>query len=132
MRLLSYLITIPIAVALILFAISNQGMVVVELWPLPFASRPLPLYTIVLVPAAVAFFLGGLIVWLGGTRTRRLARQRKRAVENLRAELGRVQASKTRMDQAMAKASEAQRIEAATRGAEEVARRELPSPDRAA
>lgn len=132
MRILSYLITIPLAVALVLFAISNQEMVVVELWPLPFASRPLPLYTIVLVPAAIAFFLGGLIVWMGGSHTRRVARQRKRAIANLRAELERLQASKARVDQAMARVTEARRIEAATDGARDAARRELPSPDRAA
>ena len=47
-------------------------------------------------------------------------------------ELERLQASKNRVDQAMARVNEARRIEAATDGARDAARRELPSPDRAA
>ena len=132
MRIFSYLITVPLALALVLFAVSNQQMIVVQLWPLPFESRELPLYTIVLVPAVLAFFLGGIVAWIGGGRARRLARQRKRALDALRDELQRVQAGKSRVDQAMTKMAEARRVETVSQGAQDAARRELPAPDRAA
>ena len=119
----------PIAVAIVLFAVSNEGQVVtISLWPLPFESPELPVYSVVLIPAVAAFFAGGFVAWVNGGRHRRLARQRARQVAHLRAELNRLQASKARVDEAMARVSESARLKAASAGADAAARRELPAP----
>ena len=129
LRYLSWIITVPIGVALVLFAVSNEGQVVtISLWPLPFQSPELPVYSVVLIPAVVTFFAGGFVAWVNGGRYRRLARQRARQVNHLRAELNRVQASKARVDEAMARVSESARLKAASAGADATARRELPTP----
>jgi uncharacterized integral membrane protein len=72
---LRLLVTLPLLLVVVLFAVVNRQAVAVNFWPLPWAMD-LPLYAV----AFGAFFLGavsgGLAVWLGGVRKRRRERQR--------------------------------------------------------
>ena len=72
------LITLPLLLLVVVFAVMNRQVVEVDFWPLPFHPR-IPLSAI----AFMAFFLGavsgGLAVWLGGVRKRR--RERRRVAE---------------------------------------------------
>ena len=97
------LVALPVGLLVILFAVSNRGMVEVTLDPLPGAVS-LPLALIVLGMGLVGFVAGGLVVWLGQGRHRRLAREARRHVEALKAELGMVKAAHVHPPAAAAKA----------------------------
>ena len=86
LRVLSWLIAVPLALAMMAFAVANRGAVSVAFDPLPFAFH-LPLYA-----ALLAMFLAGLTIgagaaWLVGARWRRLARRRRRAIHALEREV---------------------------------------------
>lgn len=80
-RLLSWIILTPLAVVIVVFAVSNRGFVVVELWPLPF-TWGLPLFLVVLAGALAGFVLGAALAWIGGGKTRRRARAKARELES--------------------------------------------------
>ncbi len=74
MKLLSWIIMVPVAFIVIVFAISNRAIIDVDLWPL-LAPRAMPLSGIVLGAAGIGFFCGALITWISAARSRRRARQ---------------------------------------------------------
>ncbi len=90
MRLVHWVVTIPAAVILAVFAISNREAVAVALWPLPVAVAT-PLYFVVLVMLLVGFLAGELVAWINAGRSRRLARERQRRIEALERELAATQ-----------------------------------------
>lgn len=75
MRYIAWIITIPFALLLLSFAISNREVVTLGLWPLPFRIDA-PLYLVALLPLLLGALIGGAIVWFGrlatGMRMRRL------------------------------------------------------------
>ena len=74
------LLTLPVLVLLVLFAISNTGPVRLGIWPTDW-SIELPVAVAVLGAAAVSFVIGGILVWLGELGRRR---QLRRALQNVR------------------------------------------------
>jgi uncharacterized integral membrane protein len=64
----------PFVIVLVLFALSNTQTVRLSLWPTDFAVDT-PLSIAILAAMAVAFLLGGLMLWLSGIATRRRARR---------------------------------------------------------
>ncbi|MBP2299938.1 lipopolysaccharide assembly protein LapA domain-containing protein [Azospirillum picis] len=91
MRHLSWIITIPVALVAILFAISNRGIVTLSLWPLPFTLEA-PVYIATLVALLLGFLAGGFIVWNSQRRHRRRARREGNRVLYLERELKEAQA----------------------------------------
>lgn len=77
MRVLSWLIGLPVAAVAVVFAVVNRRPVDVELWPLPWTVA-LPLFVLVLGALAVGLVTGGVIVWISGARARRRARAEAR------------------------------------------------------
>lgn len=73
-RFASWLIGFPLAVTAALFAVSNKGMAVFALWPLPFTLEA-PLYLATLAALVVGFVAGGFIAWFGQGGARRKARR---------------------------------------------------------
>lgn len=75
MRYIAWIITIPFALLLLSFAISNREMVTLGLWPLPFRIDA-PVYLVALLPLLFGVVIGGLVLWFGrfatGLRMRRL------------------------------------------------------------
>ena len=82
MRILSSSIGIVLGLAIILFALSNRQPVDLGFWPLD-GRISLPLFAPVLVCAFVAFFVGGVVAWMSGSRWRRTARRRGRRIQEL-------------------------------------------------
>ena len=76
-RLLYLLITFPLAVFCVLFAVSNREMALLELWPFP-NQVPLPLWVLGLGALFAGFLFGGLITWLASGRSRAAGRQAAR------------------------------------------------------
>ena len=75
MRYIAWIVTIPFALLLLSFAISNREAVTLGLWPLPFRIDA-PVYLVALLPLLFGVVIGGLVLWFGrfatGLRMRRL------------------------------------------------------------
>lgn len=80
LRILSWIVGIPIAAAIVAFAVANRGSVKLSLLPLPFEIE-LPLYLVALGAMLAGLILGGLIACLSAGRLRRRARQSAREAE---------------------------------------------------
>jgi uncharacterized integral membrane protein len=89
-------IATPFLLLLVLFALSNTVPVHLRLWPTDYALE-LPLSLAVLGAMAIAFVLGGTLVWLSELAQRRRARRAEHAVRLLEAQ---VQELKARLPQA--------------------------------
>ncbi|MCH7487888.1 MAG: DUF1049 domain-containing protein [Proteobacteria bacterium] len=72
MRLLSWIILLPVALAVIAFSAANREPVALDLWPLPFTAEP-PVFLIILLAVFAGFVWGGLVVWISAARRRRRA-----------------------------------------------------------
>ncbi len=90
-RLVHWVVTVPVAVVAVLFAVSNRAGVTVSLWPLP-GRLEAPLYLVVLLALVVGFLVGELVAWINGGRARRAARARARRIAALERELAATQA----------------------------------------
>ncbi len=86
MRYLSWIITLPIALCAVLFAISNRDSVTFALWPTPFTLEA-PIYLATLLALAVGFVAGGFIAWANQHRNRARARRAEDRVFYLEREL---------------------------------------------
>ncbi len=81
-RFLKALIGLPVAVAVVVFAVSNRQTASVSLWPLPFEIDT-PVFFLALAPLVLGVFLGGVAAWLAGGKSRRLSRERARQLKTL-------------------------------------------------
>lgn len=94
MRHLSWIVTVPVTVLAVVFAVANREEIALRFWPLPW-SVDLPVYLIVLGSLLAGFLAGGFVAWVAGAPRRRRARQtaeRARALAREVAELRRRQA----------------------------------------
>jgi uncharacterized integral membrane protein len=80
------LIALPFLVLLVLFALSNTAPVHMQFWPTDYALE-LPLSLAILGGMAIAFLLGGLVVWVSELGQRRRARRAEHAVRLLEAQV---------------------------------------------
>lgn len=74
MRHLSWIVTLPIALFAVLFAISNREAVVFALWPTPFTLEA-PAYLATLLALLAGFVAGGFVAWANQHRNRVRARR---------------------------------------------------------
>ena len=80
------LLTAPLVLLLLLFALSNRQMVQVALWPTDW-SVDVMLSVVVLGAAAIAFLLGALTVWLSEMARRGRLRRAEQRVALLEEQL---------------------------------------------
>lgn len=71
---ISWIITLPITVIAVIFAISNLNDIAVGFWPLE-GTFSLPLYIAVLASFVVGFVCGGVVLWFSAGKVRRRARK---------------------------------------------------------
>jgi uncharacterized integral membrane protein len=90
-KLVHWLVTAPLTLLLIDFAVSNLGRVPVSLWPFSDVALA-PLWLVVLAALLVGFLFGELVAWINGRHWRREARRRARRIEALERELAATQA----------------------------------------
>lgn len=79
-------VTLVLAILLGIFAIANPQPVTLSLWPLPHDAA-LSLWQAVLLPAALAFVAGALVVWCAHWRMRRRLAQLEQAARLMEAEI---------------------------------------------
>ncbi|GAA0594376.1 LapA family protein [Caenispirillum bisanense] len=80
MKVIRWLIGLPLAVVAIVFAVANRDPVTVELWPFPWTAT-LPLYLLSLGTLAVGMIVGGLLAWASGGRRRAQTRRERKGQE---------------------------------------------------
>src|SRR5258706_8345857 len=86
MKRLSLIITIPLLLAFVVFAVSNRQRVELNLWPF-FVLQDVPLFLLALGMLAVGALAGALWMWLPLTRWRLRARSHERRIVELEAAL---------------------------------------------
>jgi uncharacterized integral membrane protein len=87
-RFVNSVIAVIVAVAVILFAVSNRQEVEITLWPLPFQANA-GVYAVVLVAVLVGFIAGMIATWMVGGGARRERRRLRGQVRDLEQSLGR-------------------------------------------
>ena len=90
MKLVHWLVAVPVALLLIIFAVSNREVVTVTFWPLPVVFGA-PLWLVVLLAALVGFLFGEFVAWVNGRRWRRDSRRKTRRIDALERELAATQ-----------------------------------------
>lgn len=80
------LITLPILLVLVLFALSNTAPVQIGIWPTGLSLHA-PLSLVILGGMAIAFLLGGFLVWFAELGQRRRARKAERTIDLLEAQV---------------------------------------------
>lgn len=99
MRVIGWIVGLPVAVLVLMFAVANRGPVTVSLDPFdtaaPTAFVELPLFLILFATLFLGVLVGGAAVWFGQGRHRRAARQARtearlyrQEAETLKAERG--------------------------------------------
>ncbi len=94
MNILSWIIGLPVAVAVVLFALSNRQDVTLGFWPWDGAIL-LPAYLLALVPLLAGFLLGTASAAVRGLRYRRAARVEAKRAAALQRELDALKAQPT-------------------------------------
>ncbi len=88
---LRWLITLPLAIVLVVFAVNNRALVEVDLWPLGFVVT-WPLFVFAFLGVSVGLLVGALFAWISGGTTRKIARQRKAQIRELESKVRTMQA----------------------------------------
>lgn len=91
MNRLAWIVTVPIAIAIVLFAVVNRADVALSLWPLPWEIQA-PLFLFTLGAIVFGFFFGALVTWISGGRTRQRLRHAQRELAEAQALLKQAQA----------------------------------------
>jgi uncharacterized integral membrane protein len=85
-RLAGWIVGLPLALLLVVFAVANRHEIRLELWPLPFAVD-LPAYLAVFGAALIGLVIGAAATWLAGSRGRSRARGDRRRAAGLERQL---------------------------------------------
>lgn len=86
MNRLVWIITLPVALLVILFALMNRQEVTLSLWPLPWDIAA-PLFLFTLGAIVFGFLFGALAAWVSGGHTRQKLRAANRALADKQDEL---------------------------------------------
>ncbi len=86
MKRLSWILTLPLIVVTVVFAVANFDFVSLDLWPFAF-SLSLPLSVALLISLVIGLLVGGLTAWLSAGGTRQGARQARRRADELEREV---------------------------------------------
>lgn len=86
---LRLVIAAPFLLIIVVFALSNRQPAQLGLWPTDY-SVTVPLALAILVPAAVALFLGAILMWFRAAGQRRRAGRAERRADLLAADLAKL------------------------------------------
>lgn len=99
MRLLFWIVGVPVALVLIAFAVANRHFVEVSLDPLsqqdPWAALSLPLWTVLYSGIFFGLVVGWIGAWLKQGKWRRAARQSRGELASARSEAARLRREQT-------------------------------------
>ncbi len=86
MRFLFWLVVLPLAVAMAVFAVNNRATAFVDFQPLPYALE-MPLYLLLIGAVFFGLMIGGIATWFGQHHWRARARDLHRRVKHLEGEI---------------------------------------------
>jgi uncharacterized integral membrane protein len=86
---LRLLFAAPFILIIVVFALSNRAVVQLGIWPTD-VSIDVPLALAILVPAAIAFLLGALLMWFTSVGQRRRAGRAERRAAALATDLAKL------------------------------------------
>ncbi len=89
MKRLSWILTLPLAVVIVIFALSNRGGVTIGLWPIDFAPS-VPIFLLPLGGLVIGFIVAAAVMWFGSLRWRRQARRQAARAAELERELAKI------------------------------------------
>jgi len=82
MKLVLWIVGLPLLLVAAFFAVANREMVTVSLWP--FADPvQVPLFAAIVVPLYAGVVIGGIAAWWSGRRARRRPRREARRADGL-------------------------------------------------
>ncbi|MEK9753072.1 MAG: hypothetical protein VW338_07670 [Rhodospirillaceae bacterium] len=87
MRVLSWVVLVPLGAALIVFCIVNRHAVKLDFWPFGIVTE-VRMFAVVLGVLALGVVWGGVATWLAGGPRRRRAREMAQRTDRLGLELG--------------------------------------------
>ena len=90
MKRLSWIVTLPVTLVVVVFAVSNRDEVAINLWPTGL-DLTIPFFAVVLGVFLAGFLVGAAIMWLSGAKGRNRARRLRYRAEELDRELNRLQ-----------------------------------------
>jgi len=93
-RLVHWLVTAPVALVLVVFALSNRGTVDLNFWPFDFVLEA-PIYLLVLLLLVIGFALGEFVAWIMRGSHRRERRVQAKRITALERELQEHRAAKS-------------------------------------
>lgn len=93
MKLFHWLVTAPLALVLVVFAVSNRARVIVTLWPFPFELET-PLFLVILLTLLIGLLVGLLLAWMASAPRRRESRARAKRIAALEREVEGLRASR--------------------------------------
>ena len=73
MKIVFWVVMVPVAVLVTVSAIANRGIVAVDLWPFPFVVEA-PIFALVLLSGLAGFLVGAFVAWVSGGKARRRVR----------------------------------------------------------
>jgi len=85
-KFISWIISIPLALVIIIFSLVNRGAVTIDFWPFP-AAIGIPLFALILAALMVGILWGGMAAWLAAGRSRKRARELTRRIESAEMEI---------------------------------------------
>lgn len=86
LRLLAWLILLPLLLVFIAFAVANRHTALVSFDPLPYQAEP-SVYALVLCGIFIGLLVGGTGAWIRGSRWRKRARLAERRAVRAEADL---------------------------------------------
>ncbi|MHA1537849.1 MAG: lipopolysaccharide assembly protein LapA domain-containing protein [Alphaproteobacteria bacterium] len=86
MKIFTWSAALVLVLVTIVFAVNNYTPTELDFFPLPYKIT-LPLYGLVLLGLLFGFMIGASASWLASGKWRRLARVRKREIDNLTGEV---------------------------------------------
>lgn len=89
MKYILWVVSLPVMVLAVVFAVANRHMTQIDLWPLDM-SVDIPMYIVVLVSLFVGFLLGGIVAWVSAGSARGRARSALYRAEQLERENARL------------------------------------------
>ncbi len=98
MKRLSWIVTLPLLLVVVVFSVANLHRVAVKLWPLGWYAE-VPLSWLLLGTLFVGFLAGALVAWLSAHKSRQRAREQRSKSSRLEREVIHLQREAARVRQ---------------------------------